>query len=141
MSRTQNRQQNPGTEAAMHAQAQPPRVTQLAALATATLRIGTIASDLHGSPLVPEATQNAFWTLREHALRVSTRFDHAWERIITREPPTDQALQGLATLAGGADDALAKAHNSPTETRLLYALSSASTSLDRTDAMFDMLTS
>jgi hypothetical protein len=139
MPRTQNRQQTPRT--AVATQAQPPRVDHLAALATATLRIGAISSDLHGSPLVPESTQNAFWTLREHALRVSMRFDHAWERIISREPPTDQALQGLATLADGAVDALAQALKSPTETRLLSALSSASTSLDRTDAMFDMLAS
>jgi hypothetical protein len=111
--------------------------TSLAALASGTLKIGAIASDLNGDPrLVPER-QDAFWFLRENALRVSIRFDGAWTRIVERDPPSETRLAELAALAVEAVSAISKAAKSPTAVNLLDALAKCSTSLDQTDAMID----
>lgn len=111
--------------------------TSLAALASGTLKIGAIASDLHGDPRLAPERQDAFWFLRENALRVSIRFDGVWTRIVERDPPSETRLAELATLAAKAVGAIGNAAKSPTAVNLLDALAKCSTSLDQTDAMID----
>lgn len=121
------------------APALPAREATLARLASATVGIAGIASALHGSPLVLPAAQDAFWHLREHALRVSLRFDGAWTRLCGRAPPTEARLDALLEQAEAAVQALEAARSSPTDSRVLAALTAGATSLDRTDGMFDGL--
>lgn len=111
--------------------------TSLAALASGTLKIGAIASDLHGDPRLAPERQDAFWFMRENALRVSIRFDSAWTRILERDPPSETRLAELAALAAEAVDVIGKATKSPTAANLLDALAKCSASLDQTDAMID----
>lgn len=108
----------------------------LGKLAAATIRAGSIASDLSGDARAGEF-QAAFWMLSNRVIDVAARFDGAWVRILNRDPPAVADLRALLALAEDAVAKLKLTGELPTTQRCAASLAATATSLDRTDAMID----